>query len=105
MAVKDFAHDKDGVDLIAVQGDLGAVESDQQHVQDIVSSDQGHWKQFPFIGVGIRRFIGSTNVAQQLEGRIRLQLESDGYRRITVDLDNLNIDESISVDAERVSNI
>jgi len=106
MAVKDFKHDPEGIDLVAVNGDFAAVESDQQHIIDIVNSDQGHWKQFPLLGVGIDRFIGSTGPdnLQTIERIIRLQLQSDGYANITINLEDFQSDEKISVDATRIQN-
>jgi len=106
MAVKDIKHDSDGVDLVAVNGDFAAVDSDQQHIIDIVNSAQGHWKQFPLVGVGIDSFIGATSpdILQELERLIRLQLQSDGYGNITIDLSEFQSEEQININATRIQN-
>jgi hypothetical protein len=80
IAVRDFALDEEG-DLKIVNGDFSVEFSDEDHVEDILLSSLGHWKQFPLLGVEIEKQI-STNQNQQqiIKRKIQQQLKSDGYR-------------------------
>ena len=96
---KDIIIDDDG-DISFFNGDFKVKESDSQHVEHIMISDRGQFRQFPLIGVGIYRlFSGSPNV-QFVRQQIKLQLESDGYnvRQITINPQNIT---EIEIDAER----
>lgn len=79
MAVfKDFLLD-DGGDLLIQNGDFAIGRSDQQHVQDIINSYPGWWKQYPNVGVGVMNYLNSSGQQQKLQRNIIIQLQSDGY--------------------------
>jgi hypothetical protein len=78
MIFQDFLSDASG-DLLVQNGDLVVGPSDQQHIEDIISSAPGWWKQFPAIGVNIFQFLNSVGQEQTLEKQIILQLQSDGF--------------------------
>ena len=61
-------------------GDFDIVESDNQHVSDILQAVSGDYKEFPLIGVNFFKFQNSTGQKQVLEGIIRTQLIADGYQ-------------------------
>lgn len=61
-------------------GDFSVIESDNQHVADILEAVSGDYKEFPLIGVNFFRFSNSTGQRQALESIIRTQLAADGYR-------------------------
>ncbi len=61
-------------------GDFLLGESDQQHIQDIVESFPGWWKEYILLGVGIRSYNGSSGREQEIQTNIALQLRSDGYQ-------------------------
>lgn len=65
-----------------VKGDFLITDSDTQHVEDIINSFAGWWKEFPTIGVGIKKHLGTTagGGAQVVKRIIKIQLKSDGYR-------------------------
>tara|TARA_B100000767_G_scaffold254927_1_gene260695 strand:- start:155 stop:457 length:303 start_codon:yes stop_codon:yes gene_type:complete len=63
-----------------VKGDFLITDSDTQHVQDIINSFAGWWKEFPTIGVGIKKYLGATGGVQVVKRAIKIQLKSDGYR-------------------------
>ena len=63
-----------------VKGDFLITNSDTQHVQDIINSFAGWWKEFPTIGVGIKKYLGATGGVQVVKRAIKIQLKSDGYR-------------------------
>lgn len=59
-------------------GDFQISESDVRHVEDIIQSYKGDWKEFPLVGVGIRRFSASAGNFQRLTRVIKTQLAADG---------------------------
>lgn len=80
MAVKDILLD-DSNDLIIQNGDFKVEESDQQHIQLIIESWIGSWKQFPLVGVGITNYKNSAGQSIALKRSIAVQLEADGYNK------------------------
>lgn len=79
-------------------GDFVITESDTQHVKDILNSYAGWWKEFPTLGVGVKRFLGSSSSLQQLKRRIRIHLRSDGYKADDITI----VNEQIYITGERV---
>lgn len=78
--VKDLALDSEG-DIKIVNGDFSVEFSDVDHVEDILLSSLGHWKQFPLLGINIEQQLSSNENQQQIiKRKILQQLESDGYR-------------------------
>ena len=77
MGFQDFQLDDDG-DLNIQNGDFVTAPSDVQHVEDIINSFIGEWKQYPILGVGLLQFLNSEN-PQQASTNIKQQLQSDGY--------------------------
>lgn len=69
---------KDNNDLVVYQGDFYVAPADQQHIAHIVEADAGQYKQFPFLGVGIRRFVNGI-VDQEVRRMIQKQVQADGY--------------------------
>jgi hypothetical protein len=79
MIAKDFLFDDDE-DLRIENGDLVIGDSDAQHIQDIIMSGPGWYKEFPAMGVNARIYLGSSGKEQELQRSIQLNLQSDGYR-------------------------
>ncbi len=85
-------------------GDFSIVESDNQHVSDILQAVSGDYKEFPLLGVNFFRFQNSTGQKQVLEGIIRTQLSADGYRVTKVEIpDSVTSLEEIKVFADAPS--
>ena len=61
------------------KGDFVIVSSDDKHIVDIIRANQGEWKEFPNVGVGIFSFLNGAFSDQQLEREIKIQLQGDGY--------------------------
>jgi len=99
---KDIIVDQTG-DLEILNGDIFVNESDSQHLEFIVTADKGQFRQFPLIGVGIRRFSSGPFDAQAIRQAIKLQLESDGYNVRKVSVSN-NGTGQIEIDATRKNN-
>jgi hypothetical protein len=60
-------------------GDYDINFSDNQHIEDIIQSFNGDWKQFPMVGVGVSSYLASTGQQQQLTREILIQLKADGF--------------------------
>ena len=86
-------------DLMFENGDFVVNDSDQQHVLLILNTNQGSWKQFPFLAVGIRRYLNSSGQSQVLRRSIQVQLEADGYNVKDVIVQNNDV---YSIDANRL---
>jgi hypothetical protein len=88
---KDIRQDENGdIYINPNTGDFEIVESDNQHVTDILQAVSGDYKEFPLVGVNFYLFQNSTGQNQLLEATIRTQLLSDGYS-----VDKIEIPESI----------
>jgi hypothetical protein len=61
-------------------GDFSIEPSDNQHVQDILQSEPGWWKEFPHVGAGVRRLLKAKINLQRIESTCKEQLEADGYQ-------------------------
>lgn len=78
MIAQDFLFDDDG-DLKIVDGDFVVGESDLQHVEDLILSGPGWYKEFKELGVNAQQYIGSSGRQQEIERNIRLNLQADGF--------------------------
>jgi hypothetical protein len=78
---QDLRQDDNGdIYINTSSGDLSIIESDNQHVSDILQAVSGDYKEFPLIGVNFFRFQNSTGQRQIIEGIVRTQLAADGYK-------------------------
>ena len=75
--MQDFLLDEDG-DLLIQNGDFVIGNSDNQNVEDIISSFAGEWKEFPFVGVGLIQYLKSQD-GQKATNIIKTQLQADGF--------------------------
>lgn len=83
--------------LLIERGDWLVADSNDQHIQLLLTSMPGEWKENPETGVGL-----SLSQHGAIDGFIKrtiaVQLEADGFK-----LNNLQITEKgISIDAKRV---
>lgn len=72
-------------DLVVKNGDLVIGDSDEQHVELLLLSQQGEWKASPLTGCNLMRAKNGT-IDRMLDRHIRIQLEADGF-----DLEEMNI--------------
>jgi len=92
---KDFVL-KDG-DLQIRGGDFVVDESDQQHVEDLLLAHKGEYTQNPVLGIGISSYLRApvdARIRQKLERDIKLQIEADGGKNVSVSvgsIDNIEI--------------
>jgi len=89
---------KDDYDLLVENGDFVVDNSDPQHVQLIIITAQGEWKEHVLLGVGIESFINAPSSLQELSRLINIQLISDNY---TVTKLNVISPTNIMVDGQR----
>ena len=92
----------DTYDLAIERGDFAAGESDAQHVELLMQTNQGEWRQDPVTGIGLSRFVQAPYgpaQAAQLSRTITIQLERDGYRVLEVDVLDLA---NATLNAERL---
>jgi hypothetical protein len=66
-------------DIAFVNGDMYVAESDEQHIIDIINAFPGWWKEYPFMGVGLMRYMKSNTSAQEVNKNVKTQLQADGY--------------------------
>lgn len=94
----DILLDTDG-DLDFINGDFAIGFSDNQHIQDILESFPGSWKEYPLVGVGLDFYLNSTGKEQTIKNEITRQLTSDGFS-----IDELEVEETgaINVKATRL---
>lgn len=77
---KDIKSDSDGDLFIDPNtGDFAFGLSDEQHIEDIIDSDIGHYKEFPALGAGIENYVNSSGTEQEIARKTKLQLQGDGY--------------------------
>ena len=99
MEAKDFLQNID-YDLLITDGDFVIGLSDEDHIIDIVNSNQGDWKEYILCGVGINNYLNSSGMDLFLQKEIGVQLERDGYGQINVNFAEAN-SFNFTVDAVR----
>lgn len=101
-AVKDIALNENN-DIIIKNGDFLIDYSDEVHVEQILKSAKGSWKQYPLLGVHL---IKKTNMPTSeitivaLKKEMKIQLEYDNYRVNKISLSNLN---NAIIDCDRIN--
>lgn len=101
MAAQDFNIEQSSGDLVIKDGDFFLVESDQQHIEHILISKQGDWKQWPIVGVGIQKYFKSPvnpKTSADAEGAIRVQLLYDNMKVTTLQMNSIR---DVKIDAKR----
>ncbi len=88
----DIAHTSDG-DIELATGDLAYNESSEQHQQDILVADKGHYKESPDMGVGILNFLQDTD-PENLLRTTRKQFAKDSMKvqKIAITQGKINVD-------------
>ena len=85
MKAHDFKLDTDG-DIAIENGDFVIVESDQQHIKDIMESVGGWFKKFPLVGLNPYQYLNARVSATELNKNAKIQLQADGYADVVTDL-------------------
>jgi hypothetical protein len=95
MARFDIKTLEDDIIIDVNTGDWSLEDSDQAHLEHIVTWSKGDLKEFPLIGVGIDKYLKSVGTKQRVTRLIIENVASDAYGNIRV----LYEDEDIYVDA------
>lgn len=77
-------------------GDLVIGFSDQQNINDILSSSKGDWKRSPQTGLDADALINSTASDSDIKKQVQVQLTIDGFRVKDVEVTR-NEDRSINI--------
>lgn len=91
-------------DLQINGGDFVVGPSDQAHIDDILSTEKGEWREWPLLGVGLQKYLNSTGQLDDRAGllrAVRLQLESDNFQVLKLDVLRRGTQYSISLQATR----
>lgn len=93
MARVDLKVTEDGSDIFinTLTGDFDTFNSDFQHQMDILLASKGAYKEFPAIGASAKKYINSSSEFTTLQRNARANLESDGYKLDTFDIDGSEI--------------
>lgn len=78
--VQDFKQIDDDLYINPVTGDFDFVDSDNQHILDILQASPGWWKNAPTLGANLNQLLKSKVNTSTVEGIIKTQLESDMYQ-------------------------
>jgi hypothetical protein len=81
-------------DLLFEDGDFAVGQSDAQHLELLLISQQGQWKQQPSTGCNLPQNINGSNI-NSLERTIRIQMEADGFS-----IHTLNIGQNLEINGE-----
>jgi hypothetical protein len=86
--MKDFIIDED---LLIIDGDFAIKNADQQNIYHLLLSQKGSYKEFPILGVGIKKHINSPDATSRLrlENEIDKQLTYDNFHIKTLDVNDL----------------
>ena len=79
----DFLEDSN-LDELITDGDYVVGRSDFQHIDDIIVSAPGAWREYPTCGVAIQQFQSSAGQKQTIERIINQQLTADGVQNIFI---------------------
>ena len=82
----DIQIDNNTNDLVIQNGDFVIAEADKTQAKFIILASKGEIRQYPLLGVGINRFIGSSIGADILFNTVKNELLSDG-----LSLDSFNL--------------
>jgi hypothetical protein len=80
MGVKDFKQVDGDIYIDPISGDFVMVDSDNQHILDILESFPGWWKNSLPTGAGIPVLLKAKVTTALTESVIKQQLEADGYQ-------------------------
>ncbi len=96
----DFLLDPETGDLLIRNGDFVVGNGNDQHINDIVQSVPGEWKESPFVGCDLYRFVAANVTESEVVAVVKKQLELDVF---TVNKVQVILGEGVEVfaDAEK----
>lgn len=100
MAVQDFEFTDDLV-IDTVTGDFSIIESDQQHIDHVLTAAPCHFYQWPKLGANFKLLINSSESQQRIKQIIKEHLAMDDYVTKDILITNGEDGTEIEVDADR----
>lgn len=86
-------------ELVITDGDFTInLDSNEQHIQDILYSVPGYFKEYATLGCNLYYYLNSSGKQQEIRNVVYDQLKSDGY---IVEYFVVNEDGSIEIDAKK----
>lgn len=92
----DFLLDENG-DVRIENGDFVIGDAEAQHVDDLIYSFKGDWKEHPLLGAEAQRQLKQGNSLTKLKKAVKTELENDGYTNVDVTVNG----NEIFINAER----
>lgn len=95
----DFILDENG-DILVRDGDFVVGNANDQHMNDIIQTVPGEWKESPFVGCDLYRFVSANVTTSEVVAVVKKQLELDTF---TVNNIDVILGENVTVyaDAEK----
>lgn len=81
-------------------GDLVTGPSDQQHIEMILQSAPGHWREHPLLGADLEELLNGPATLTELRAKVNVQMELDGYSSESVQLDRQGEEWQLTVNLE-----
>jgi hypothetical protein len=88
-------------DLTIENGDFKVIESDQQHIEHIITARPGHFYEYPTLGAAKDDLINSSETRQRINQVITENLEQDDYTVKDIIIVRTEDITSIEIDAKR----
>lgn len=67
-------------DYINAHNDFEWFNSDIKHIEDIIQSTPGTYKENPQMGVGIKNYLNSSGAEQEVARKVMIELQADLYQ-------------------------
>lgn len=80
-------------DLDFQEGKVVVGPSDQQHIEMILQSAPGHWREHPLLGADVEALLSGNATLTELRARVNVQMQLDEYSSNNVQLDKLSEDD------------
>lgn len=90
-------------DLVIENGDFKISDSDKQHLNLIIKTYVGSYKDFPLLGVGIDYYLASSNQQLILKSNIITQLVSDSYKVGNINVIDKVYSFDLDITADRIT--
>ncbi len=100
MAAQDFEFTDDMV-IDEAKGDFKIIESDQQHIDHIITAGKGNFYEFPTLGVNSVQLINSSKTNARINQIIKEELEKDDFTVKDIFITKEDNSTIIEVDAKR----
>ena len=100
MAAQDFEFTDDMV-IDEVKGDFNVTDSNQQHIEHILTANKGHFYEFPDLGANSKELLNSDKPRARINQIIKAELEKDDYTVKDIIIERSEDGTAIQVDAKR----